>query len=66
MIYWTARNTSRRRWQFEDGHRTKERAEQAARFYRREFRRRCVVVAVPDGCSDDRRGDLLMDAVMSS
>lgn len=49
MIYWTCRNISRNRWQFEDGSEDRAKAERSAKFYRREYNRRCVVVPVPKG-----------------
>lgn len=48
-LYWTARNTSGHKWKFEDGWNTPELAQKAAKFYRKEFRRKCVVVFVPKG-----------------
>lgn len=45
VIYWTCRKTSPKRWTPEDGWDTREKAESSAKFYRREYRRPCVVVA---------------------
>lgn len=49
VLFWTARQLRNRRWQFQDGWICDAEAQRAALFYRREFRRRCVVVRVPDG-----------------
>lgn len=46
--WWTVRNTSKNRWQPEEGWDTPEQAEKAAKFYRRTFSRRCVVVPTSD------------------
>ena len=47
-IYWTARKT-KTSWRFEDGWDDAQKAERAAKFYRRTHRQRCVVVTVPEG-----------------
>jgi hypothetical protein len=67
-VYTTARLTSRgvhrTRWQFEDGWATREQAEASAKFYRREYRRPCVVVALPDDVKpgSDEAARLLIEA----
>lgn len=55
MTYWTARNTSGNKWQFEDGWKDLDKAIKGAAYYRREYRRKCVVVPVPDGFNNEQR-----------
>jgi hypothetical protein len=49
VLYWTVRQLSSGRWVFEDAWAFFKRADTAARFYRRTYRKRCVVVAVEAG-----------------
>lgn len=58
--YWTARETKKGRWTFEDGWTEQRHAEDSAKHYRREYRRRCVVVPVKDG---DDRGEALLNVL---
>ena len=49
LLYYTARQLRKGLWQFEDGWDAEAKAQHAARFYRREYRRRCIVIAVQEG-----------------
>jgi len=46
LLYWVERETSPGRWQREAAYAWKQGAEKAARWFRREYRKRARVVAV--------------------
>lgn len=61
--FWTVRNHYGKNWRPEEGWETHEQAEAAAKHYRREYRRRCVIVfGSPYNLNF---ADRLMNAVLS-
>lgn len=62
-MYWIYRNVGGNTWTAEGAYANREQSERAAKFYRADRHRRCVVVPVPGGSTRRQKLDALKEVV---